>query len=85
MYVVILIYYPQMPRNAASFALIYSYFFFSGHLKMPSFVSVNATLLLMHTTHCNLYCSLYICFIFIVTQNSAICNLFLLQRILGLF
>lgn len=84
MYVVILIYYPQMPRNAASFALIYSYFF-SGHLKMPSFVSVNATLLLMHTTHCNLYCSLYICFIFIVTQNSAICNLFLLQRILGLF
>lgn len=36
---------------------------------MPSFVSVNATLLLMHTTRCDLYCSVYICFIFIVTQK----------------
>lgn len=26
---------------------------------MPSFVSVNATLLLMHTTRCDLYCSFY--------------------------
>lgn len=36
---------------------------------MPSFVSVNATLLLMRTTRCDLYCSVYICFIFIVTQK----------------
>lgn len=72
MYVVILIYYPQMPRNAASFALIYSYFFFRSPENAFLCVSKCYTAFNAYYTLQSLLQSLYLFYIYC---NSKQCDL----------